>query len=97
MNEEQKATKRFLIYANHLTDKNGNDFINYRVKNEALDKFVNVIFCREAKDTKPLQSCYVVVEDDKNCYNFGKDKNGYDVMFLSKVVAYEPLQAKKGE
>ena len=81
--------KKLVVYVNYLNRKDGTKFLSYRTKNEQLDKFVNVIFCKDAKDKKPLNACVINVEE--GFYNFAKDRNGYDVCFVSRVESFEPF------
>lgn len=81
--------KKLTIFVNYLENKKtGEKFTSYRTKNEKLDKFVNVIFCKDAKNKKPLNACVINVDD--GFYSFTKDRNGYDVCFVSRVESFEP-------
>ena len=85
---ENVEQTKIVVYVNDMTSKDGKKYKSYRTKNEELDKYVNVIFCKEAKTKMPLQTCLMTV--NKKDFNFGKDFNGYDVMFLSNYVSVEP-------
>ena len=85
---EQVELKKLIIYVNHPKTKKGDTITSYRTYDDEKQKFVNVIFCREQKNEKPLQNCFAYCE--KGNYNFAKDYNGYDVCFISKVSKFEP-------
>ena len=86
--------KKLLVYVNKLTNKiTGEQFLSYRVANMNGDGFVSVVWCKEAKECKPLQTCYVNVEEVNMWY--GIDQKGYACLFIRKVEKFEPYIKEK--